>query len=70
MNLLMELEAVRCWTVDALARASTRSRSRGERGEIAQTVIIVAILAAAAIAIATIIATKFTDKAKSIPTSG
>lgn len=44
------------------------SRDRDERGEIAQTVIIVAILAAAAIAICTIIVTKFTDKANTIPT--
>lgn len=43
-------------------------RNRDERGEIAQTVIIVAILAAAAIAICTIIVTKFTDKANTIPT--
>ena len=43
-------------------------RDRDERGEIAQTVIIVAILAAAAIAICTIIVTKFTDKANTIPT--
>ena len=43
-------------------------RERDERGEIAQTVIIVAILAAAAIAICTIIVTKFTNKANTIPT--
>lgn len=47
---------------------SIRGRDRDERGEIAQTVIIVAILAAAAIAICTIIVTKFTDKANNIPT--
>ena len=46
----------------------TRSGERDERGEIAQTVILIAIFAAAAIAIATIIVAKFTNKAKSIPT--
>lgn len=48
--------------------ATLSGRDRDERGEIAQTVIIVAILAAAAIAICTIIVTKFTDKANTIPT--
>ena len=41
---------------------------RGERGEITQTVIIVALFAAAAIAISAIIINKFTSKANSIPT--
>ena len=62
-------EARIVWECAALAVARVRSnRPRDERGEIAQTVIIVAILAAAAIAIATIIATKFKDKANGIPT--
>ena len=61
----LEISAIRSWAIVTMARAR-----RDERGEIAQTVIIVAILAAAAIAIATIIATKFTDKARSIPTDG
>lgn len=39
-----------------------------ERGEITQTVIIVAMFAAAAIAICAIIIAKFTSKASSIPT--
>lgn len=48
---------------------ANRERARhDERGEIAQTVIIVAVLAAAAIAITAIIVAKFTAKAKSIPT--
>ena len=45
-----------------------RSHRHDERGEIVQTVILVALFAAAALAIATIIITKFTDKAKTIPT--
>lgn len=45
-----------------------KARKRDERGEIAQTVIIIAVLAAAAIAITAIIVKKFTDKANSIPT--
>ena len=60
-----EARLIRAWASTMLARARS---SRDQRGEIAQTVIIVAILAAAAIAIATIIATKFRDKANSIPT--
>jgi hypothetical protein len=39
-----------------------------ERGDITQTVIIVALFAAAAIAISAIIINKFTSKASSIPT--
>ena len=61
-----EVQAIRAWASVAIARAKTRQRD--ERGEVAQTVIIVAILASAAIAIATIIATKFRDKANTIPT--
>lgn len=44
------------------------SSPRGERGEITQTVIIVALFAAAAIAICAIIINKFTSMANSIPT--
>lgn len=62
-------EARIVWACAVLALARARdSRPRDERGEVAQTVIIVAILAAAAIAIATIIATKFKGKANGIPT--
>lgn len=46
-----------------------RHRSRDERGDITQTVIIVAMFAAAAIAISAIIISKFTSKANSIPTN-
>jgi hypothetical protein len=60
-----ETRAIEAWARQALSRVTL---DRNQRGEIAQTVIIVAILAAAAIAIATIIATKFRDKASSIPT--
>ena len=60
-----EVQLMRAWAVTVIARVRSE---RDERGEIAQTVIIVAILAAAAIAIATIIATKFKDKANNIPT--
>jgi len=62
---LTEVQMIRAWMVTAIARVRSE---RDERGEVAQTVIIVAILAAAAIAIATIIATKFKDKANTIPT--
>lgn len=61
-----EVRFLRTWASAAIACA--QARNRDERGEVAQTVIIVAILAAAAIAIATIIATKFTNKANTIPT--
>jgi hypothetical protein len=63
---IYEVEVISTWARTAIARV--RSSAKDERGEIAQTVIIVAILAAAAIAIATIIATKFRDKANNIPT--
>jgi len=62
---MFEIQVVRMWAVAAIARLRD---DRDERGEIAQTVIIVAILSAAAIVIATIIATKFKDKANNIPT--
>ena len=62
---LTEVQMMRAWVVTSIARVRSE---RDERGEIAQTVIIVAILAAAAIVIATIIATKFKDKANNIPT--
>ena len=62
-------EARIVWMYANQAIASLRGgRLRDERGEIAQTVIIVAILAAAAVAIATIIATKFKEKANGIST--
>lgn len=64
-----EIQAVQAWA-RTMVQHIEGDRVRDERGEIAQTVIIVAILAAAAIVIATIIATKFTDKANTIPTGG
>ena len=63
---MSEIQVLTAW-LSAHVHES-RSRKRDELGEIAQTVILIAIFAAAAIAIATIIVTKFTDKAKSIPT--
>lgn len=48
--------------------SQVRAQETNERGEITQTVIIVAMFAAAAIAISAIIITKFTSKANSIPT--
>ena len=76
---LAEVQLVRIWAGAAIARISTTTptrdsggpggrRRRDQHGEIAQTVLIVAILAAAAIAIATIIATKFKGKANDIST--
>ena len=62
---MIEIQFVRAWVSATIAKLRDE---RDERGEIAQTVIIVAILAAAAIVIATIIATKFKDKANNIPT--
>lgn len=44
------------------------AKRRDERGDITQVVIIVALFAAAAIAISAIIISKFTEKARSIPT--
>lgn len=62
-----EVQMLRTY-MSVLASSLCGGRERDERGEIAQTVIIVAILAAAAIAICTIIVTKFTNKANTIPT--
>lgn len=63
-----EVILLRAYAVTWVARIRGADRSRDERGEIAQTVIIVAVLAAAAIAITAIIVAKFTAKAKTIPT--
>lgn len=63
-----EVTLLRAYAVAWVARIRGADRSRDERGEIAQTVIIVAVLAAAAIAITAIIVAKFTAKAKTIPT--
>ena len=66
---MSEIQQLLVW-VSAYAR-DTRQRARqDERGasDLATTVILIALFAAAAIAIATIIITKFTNKANSIPT--
>ncbi|MGL5826821.1 MAG: hypothetical protein ACRCYU_18720 [Nocardioides sp.] len=52
----------------AVLLGDLKSRQRDERGDIATTVIIIAILAAGAIAIGAIIVQKFTNKASTIPT--
>lgn len=63
---MSEIHMWRQWLLSQAHRL--RSHRHDERGDIVQTVILVALFAAAAIAIATIIITKFTDKAKTIPT--
>lgn len=63
-----EVTLLRAYVVAWVARIRGDHLRRDERGEIAQTVIIVAVLAAAAIAITAIIVAKFTAKAKTIPT--
>jgi len=63
---MSEIQVLTAWLSACVHE--TRNRERDERGEIAQTVILIAIFAAAAIAIATIIVTKFTGKANTIPT--
>lgn len=55
--------------LQAMRSSLLSDRDRDEVGaSVAETVILVAIFAAGAIAIATIIITKFTGKASSIPT--
>lgn len=60
---MTEITVLTAWLMSQL-----RTRPERERGEITQTVIIVALFAAAAIAISVIIIDKFTSKATSIPT--
>lgn len=60
---MTEINVLKAWLL-----CQWRSRREDERGEITQTVIIVALFAAAAIAISVIIIDKFTSKATSIPT--
>ena len=62
-----EVQMLRTY-LSVLTSNLSSARERDERGAIAETVIITAILAAAAIAICTIIVIKFTDKANTIPT--
>ncbi len=52
----------------AWARAIGARASRDERGSVTETVILVAVFAALAIAVGAIIVVKVTDKANSIPT--
>lgn len=61
---MLEIQMLTAWVTAYIQQ----DRTRNERGEIAQTVIIVAVMAAAAIAITAIIVKKFTDKATTIPT--
>jgi len=66
---MSEIQQLIAW-VSAYAQ-DTREKARAdERGaaDLATTVILIALFAAAAIAIATIIITKFTGKANEIPT--
>jgi hypothetical protein len=53
----------------AWARATAARVSHDERGSVTETVILVAVFAALAIAVGAIIVLKVTDKANSIPTS-
>ena len=53
----------------AWARMAQARVRRDERGAVTETVILVAIFAALALAIGAIIVVKVTDKANSIPTS-
>lgn len=64
---LVEIHVMWTWATTAIVSVRAGA-SRGERGEVGQYVVMVAILVVAAAAIATIIAKKFTDKANSIST--
>lgn len=52
----------------AWARATAARAARDERGSVTETVILVAVFAALALAVGAIIVLKVTDKANSIPT--
>ncbi|GAA3524675.1 hypothetical protein GCM10022234_21800 [Aeromicrobium panaciterrae] len=62
-----EIQVWRSWLTAKVA-SELRNPKHDERGDIVQTVILTALFAAAAIAIAAIIITKFTNKANTIPT--
>lgn len=62
---MLEIEVWKAWWV---ARAISLPLRRDERGDVTQTVILVAAFAAATIAISALIITKFMSKAESIPT--
>ncbi len=66
-----EIQQLVAW-VSAMTQEVRARHPRDERGaaDLATMVILVALFAAAAIAIATIIIVKFTGKAESIPTGG
>ena len=56
------------WKVWLTGKVNEHGHRHNERGDVTQTVILVALFAAAAIAISAIIINKFTGKANSIPT--
>ena len=62
------MSEINLWRVWLSTFWHSHRTGRSERGEITQTVIIVAVFAAAAIAICGIIVAKFTSKANTIPT--
>lgn len=66
---MSEIQQLMAW-VSAYAQDARQRAREDERGaaDLATVVILIALFAAAAIAIATIIIIKFTDKANSIPT--
>lgn len=65
---MLEIQVLAAWLSAKTHVLKGARRDEVERGDVAQTVILIAILAAGAIAIATIIVSKFTGKANSIPT--
>ena len=64
---MSEIQVWKSW-LSAKVASEIRNPRHDERGDIVQTVILTALFAAAAIAIAAIIITKFTNKANTIPT--
>jgi hypothetical protein len=63
MPLQATITAIVAW-----ARATAARAAHDERGSVTETVILVAIFAALALAVGAIIGLKVTDKANSIPT--
>ena len=62
---MIEVQVLKAWL---MAKADEQVQRRDECGDVTQTVILVALFAAAAITISAIIINKFTGKANSIPT--
>ena len=62
------MRTVTSWAQYVRGMTDEMLASRDERGDVVQNVIWIALFAAAAIAIATIIIVKFTGKAETIPT--